>query len=85
LLKEYNPDPLSFFVQLLFLRMMITEPELYTRVMNIMNPKNFDRTVRPVAEFMVEHAQKYHVLRLLIVYNIYYEPTQIKAITNPSL
>jgi KaiC/GvpD/RAD55 family RecA-like ATPase len=56
--------------------MMITEPELYTRVMNIMNPKNFDRTVRPVAEFIVEHAQKYHVLP---------EPTQIKAITNCSI
>jgi len=71
LLKEYNSE-----VQLLFLRMMITEPELYTRVMNIMNPKNFDRTVRPVAEFIVEHAQKYHVLP---------EPTQIKAITNCSI
>jgi len=71
LLKEYNSD-----VQTLFLRMMITDAELYTRVMNIMNPMNFERNLRPVAEFMVEHAQKYHVLP---------EPTQIKAVTGQSI
>ena len=71
MLKEYNSD-----VQTLFLRMMITDAELYTRVMNIMNPLNFERNLRPVAEFMVEHAQKYHVLP---------EPTQIKAVTGQSI
>jgi KaiC/GvpD/RAD55 family RecA-like ATPase len=67
LLKEFNTE-----VQTLFLRMMITNPELYTRVMNIMNPKNFDRSIRPAAEFIVEHSQKYNVLP---------DPTQIKATT----
>jgi KaiC/GvpD/RAD55 family RecA-like ATPase len=67
LLKEFNPE-----VQTLFLRMMITNPELYTRVMNIMNPLNFDRSVRAAAEFIVEHSQKYNVLP---------DPTQIKATT----
>jgi KaiC/GvpD/RAD55 family RecA-like ATPase len=37
-----------------------------------MNPQNFDRNIRPVAEFMVEHAQKYNILP---------EPVQIKAAT----
>jgi KaiC/GvpD/RAD55 family RecA-like ATPase len=71
MIKEFNTD-----VQILFLRMMVTNPELYTRVMNIVNPKNFDRSVRPAAEFIVEHAQKYNILP---------EPTQIKATTGISI
>ena len=67
MLKEFNSE-----VQILFLRMMVTNSDLYTRVMNIMNPQNFDRTTRPVAEFMVEHAHKYHILP---------DPVQIKAAT----
>jgi archaellum biogenesis ATPase FlaH len=67
LLKDYNID-----VQMLFLRMMITNAELYTRVMNIMNVANFDKTLRPVAEFMVEHSKKYNVMP---------EPVQVKATT----
>lgn len=37
-----------------------------------MNPNNFDRKLRPVAEFVVEHSKKYNVMP---------EPTQIKATT----
>ena len=66
-MKEYNTD-----VQALFLRMMVTNAELYTRVMNIMNAENFDRTLRPVAEFMVEHTTKYSIMP---------DPIQIKATT----
>ena len=67
MLKEYNTD-----VQELFLRMMITNAELYTRVMNIMNAANFDKKLRPVAEFMIEHCKKYNVMP---------EPLQVKATT----
>jgi len=67
LIKEYNTD-----VQALFLRMMVTNAELYTRVMNIMNAENFDRTLRPVAEFMIEHTTKYSIMP---------DPIQIKATT----
>jgi len=42
--------------------MMITNAELYTRVMNIMNPENFDKSLRPVAEFMKEYSEKYSLL-----------------------
>ena len=52
MLNDYNVE-----VQTLFLRMMVTNAELYTRVMNIMNPKNFDRTLRPVADFIVDHSK----------------------------
>ena len=51
---------------------MVTNAELYTRVMNIMNPENFDRKLRPVAEFLVEHSTKYSLLP---------DPVQIKATT----
>jgi KaiC/GvpD/RAD55 family RecA-like ATPase len=40
--------------------------------MNIMNAENFDRTLRPVAEFMVEHTVKYSIMP---------DPIQIKAMT----
>ena len=71
MLKEFNSE-----VQILFLRMMVTNSDLYTRVMNIMNPQNFDRNTRPVAEFMVEHAQKYNILP---------DPVQIKAATGQDI
>jgi KaiC/GvpD/RAD55 family RecA-like ATPase len=52
--------------------MMVTNAELYTRVMNIMNAENFDRTLRPVATFLSEHTNKYNVMP---------DPIQIKATT----
>jgi hypothetical protein len=71
LANDYNID-----IQTVFLRMMITNAELYTRVMNIMNPENFDRRLRPVAEFIIEHAKKYNVMP---------DPIQIKATTDTSI
>jgi len=56
--------------------MMVTNAELYTRVINIMNPNNFDRTLRASAEFLVEHATKYNVMP---------DPIQIKATTGVSI
>ena len=54
MLKDYKVD-----VQKLFLRMMLTSPELYTRVMNIMNPDNFDKSLRDTARMLKEHSEKY--------------------------
>ena len=59
-------------MQTLFLRMMVTNPELYTRVMNIMNPANFERRLKPVAEFLVDHTAKFSIMP---------DPIQIKATT----
>ena len=69
--KEYNTD-----IQRLFLQMMLTNAELYTRVMNIMNPDNFDKSLRKVAEFMKEYSEKYSLLP---------DITQIKATTSVQL
>ena len=52
--------------------MMLTNAELYTRVMNIMNPQNFEKSLRPVAEFMTEYSEKYSLLP---------DAAQIKATT----
>ncbi len=67
MLKEYNPD-----IQLFFLRMMVTNADLYTRVMSIMNPDNFDKSIRHVSKFIVEHTNNYSVMP---------NPEQIKAMT----
>ena len=71
MIKDYNRD-----IQELFLRMMVTNAELYTRVMNIVNVENFDRTLRPVAELIVQHTQKYAIMP---------DPTQIKAVTGEDI
>ena len=71
MLKEYNIE-----VQKVFLQMMVTNAELYTRVMNIMNAKNFDKSLQQVASFMVEHCQKYNTMP---------EPIQIKASTGVAI
>lgn len=67
MITEYNVE-----VQKVFLRMMLTNAELYTRVANIMNAQNFDKSLRPVAEFFKEHTDAYKVLP---------DPAQIKATT----
>jgi replicative DNA helicase len=57
LLKDYGID-----VQRLFLEMMLEDAQSYVRVQNIYNPQNFDRTLRPAAEFIKEHGDKYKTL-----------------------
>ena len=56
--------------------MIVTNAELFVRVTNIFNPENFDRRLRPVAEFMVEHTQQYNLLP---------NSTQIKATTGETI
>ena len=67
MLKEFNAE-----VQELFLRMMVTNAEMFVRITNIFNAENFDRRLRPVAEFMREHSDQYKILP---------DSTQIKATT----
>jgi len=52
--------------------MMLTNSELYTRVTNIINPLNFDKSLREVADLFKEHTEKYNVLP---------DTNQIKAVT----
>jgi archaellum biogenesis ATPase FlaH len=57
LLKEYNTD-----VQRLFLEMMLEDAQSYIRVQNIYNPENFDRTLRPAAEFIKQHCDDHKTM-----------------------
>jgi KaiC/GvpD/RAD55 family RecA-like ATPase len=57
LLKDYNTD-----VQRLFLAMMLEDAESYVRVQNIFNPENFDRALRPAAEFVKTHCDTHKTM-----------------------
>ncbi len=71
MLKEYGLD-----VQRLFLEMMLEDAQSYVRVQNIYNPQNFDKSLRPAAEFIKEHSDKFKTLP---------ERTQISAETGVKL
>ncbi len=71
MLKEYGLD-----VQRLFLEMMLEDAQSYVRVQNIYNPQNFDKSLRPAAEFIKEHSDKFKTLP---------ERTQISAATGVKL
>jgi len=57
LLKDYNID-----VQKLFLEMMLEDAQTYVRVQNIYNPENFDRNLRPAAEFVKTHTDQHKTM-----------------------
>jgi KaiC/GvpD/RAD55 family RecA-like ATPase len=57
LLKDYGIE-----VQKLFLEMMLEDAQGYVRVQNIYNPENFDKSLRPAAEFLKEHGDRYKTL-----------------------
>ena len=57
MLKDYGVE-----VQKLFLEMMMHDAESYVRVQNIYNPENFDRNLRPTAEFIKQHCDDYKTL-----------------------
>ena len=53
-IKDYNLD-----LQKLFVQFMITDPELYSRVRAIIDPKFFDRSMRKVVDLLVSHSEEY--------------------------
>jgi KaiC/GvpD/RAD55 family RecA-like ATPase len=57
MLKDYGLE-----VQRLFLEMMLQDAESYVRVQNIYNPENFDRSLRPAAEFIAQHSDDHKTL-----------------------
>ena len=57
MLKEYGLD-----IQRLFLEMMLQDASSYIRVQNIYNPENFDRSLRPAAEFVKKHSTEFKTL-----------------------
>ena len=57
MLKDYGLD-----IQKLFLEIMLSDAVLFTRLQNIYNPENFDRSLKSVAKFLEEHADQYKTL-----------------------
>ena len=55
--KEYTVD-----MQRLFLEMMLQDAQSYTRVQNIFNPENFDRSLQSSASFIKEHCDKHNTM-----------------------
>lgn len=49
-------------LQQFFLSMMITEPHLFVRVQNILNPNNFDRSLKDTVKFMLDFSNQYSVI-----------------------
>ncbi len=67
-IKEYTPE-----IEDLFIRFMVTEPELLVRCKGIVNPKHFEEPKnRKAIEFIIEHANDYNSIPTL---------EQIKAIS----
>ena len=57
MLKDYGLD-----IQKLFLEIMLSDAVLFTRLQNIYNPENFDRSLKSAAKFIEEHADQYKTL-----------------------
>jgi len=55
--KEYNVE-----LQKLYLEMLVSNPEAFVRVQNIFNPQNFDRSLRPIATFVLNYVDQYKTL-----------------------
>jgi KaiC/GvpD/RAD55 family RecA-like ATPase len=45
-----------------FLKMMLTDAQLYTRVANIINSQNFDKSLRPIIDLFKESAEKFSTI-----------------------
>jgi archaellum biogenesis ATPase FlaH len=59
-MKDYTVD-----MQKLFLEMMLQDAQSYVRVQNIYNPENFDRSLRPAAEFIKKHSNDHKTMPVL--------------------
>ena len=49
-------------MQKLFLEMVLQDAQSYIRVQNIYNPENFDRSLRPAAEFIKDHCDRHKTM-----------------------
>jgi archaellum biogenesis ATPase FlaH len=59
-MQDYNLQ-----TQTLFLEMMLQDAESFVRIQNIYNPENFDRSIRPAAEFIKTHYTDHSSLPIL--------------------
>jgi len=55
--KNYSAD-----LQKLFVQFMLTDPQLFTRVIGIIDSLHFDREVRDVVSYLVDYSNEYNSL-----------------------
>ena len=55
--KNYSPD-----LQKLFVQFMLTDPQLFTRVMGIIDEKHFDRPTRDVVGYLIGYSDEYSTM-----------------------
>jgi len=70
-IKEYTDE-----VQELFLQFLISEPDLFSRSLGILDAEYFNRKFRPTVQFLQSHAEKHNTLPML---------EQIQAVGNIKL
>ena len=52
--KNYSAD-----LQKLFVQFMMTDPQLFTRIMGIVDDRHFDREVREVVKYIISYSNEY--------------------------
>jgi len=52
----------SFDVQKLYLEMFLADAESFARAQNIFDPKNFERKLQPIAEFLKDYSEEYKLM-----------------------
>jgi len=52
--KNYSAD-----MQKLFVQFMLTDPQLFTRIMGIVDDRHFDRENRDVVKFIISYSDEY--------------------------
>jgi archaellum biogenesis ATPase FlaH len=55
--KNYSAD-----MQKLFVQFMLTDPQLFTRIMGIVDDRHFDREVRDVVKFLISYSNEYQTM-----------------------
>ena len=55
--KNYSPD-----LQKLFVQFMLTDPQLFTRVMGIIDDRHFDRPTRDIVGYLINYSEEYSTM-----------------------
>ena len=55
--KNYSPD-----LQKLFVQFMLTDPQLFTRVMGIIDERHFDRPNRDIVGYLINYSEEYSTM-----------------------
>ena len=55
--KNYSAD-----LQKLFVQFMLTDPQLFTRIMGIVDERHFDRPIRDIVKLLISYSNEYQTM-----------------------